>query len=474
MRKLLLVALCATALPAVPAQARPAPSRAALLTPTAAAGLAEGGLRVRVTTSRSLRTRVAIRVGRTWVVRGRVLRLVPGRAQALELPLTSRGRRALGTCGPREVVVELGRGRGRRVVARRVLAPARSCAPPSDVLPDGRRRVLFSTDFTPGLVGPLPASPYPSDVDDGIAVALALNAKALRVDGLAIQFGNNEAEPSTRVAREMVHDVMGRREIPIAQGASSKLPPAPQAGTPDPCRNAGVELLARELREGPATVIASGPLTDLACLARTDPVAAGNVVEVLAQVGARPGEPYDLNGRPALFSLNVGADPEAVRTVLSSPALAGATFTASPYHHAGGYLLDSARVDRLGGSSPEGVWLRDKARAFRAFWTAAFGDLGLRPWDQSLVYALMAPEEVRRVDVGWRLVDCSDPTGRNAGAACAGHGPTQFVTRDGEGQQLWLGPGPGQAARPRLQVLDGYAAPGGPARFLDTVTALRG
>ena len=215
-----------------------------------------------------------------------------------------------------------------------------------------------------------------------------------------------------------------------------------------------------------------GPLTDLACVVRTDAVAAANVDRVVAQIGARPGEPYDLNGRPALFSLNVSADPLATETVLASPALARATITASPYHLAGEQLLDDARLDRLGGQRPEGVWLREQAQAFRAFGKAAFADAGLRPWDQTLVHSVARPQAYRRRAVAWQMVDCADPTGRNASPACAGHGPTQFATRDVEGQQLWLGTGERQRFRARLEILDAYASPREAARVLDTVAAI--
>lgn len=216
-----------------------------------------------------------------------------------------------------------------------------------------------------------------------------------------------------------------------------------------------------------------GPLTDLACLIRNDRQAAGNIREVLTQIGARPGEAYDLNGRPALFSLNVGVDPDATEAVLASSALKNARITVAPYHLAGGTLLGDARVDVLGGDRPQGGWLREQAVAFREFWRVSFGDDGLRPWDQHLVYRLLRPRDYVARDVGWRMIDCSDPTGRNAGSACAGHGPTQFPTRDGEPAQLWLGDGPGQQPRKGLQLLDSYAGPGAEERFLDTVTALR-
>jgi pyrimidine-specific ribonucleoside hydrolase len=316
------------------------------------------------------------------------------------------------------------------------------------------------------MVGP-PTAPYPSDVDDAIAIAMALNARQLDVDAISVQFGNNRAEPATPKTRELVHGVMRRTDVPVAQGSARALPRPGEA-----CVNDGVRLLAAELRKGPAKILATGPLTDVACLARTFPREAANVTEVLAQIGARPGEPYDLNGRPALFSLNVSADVLATEEVMASPALSGARITASPYHLAGMLLFDDARVDRMGGASPEGRWLRENSRAFREFWRAGFADNGLRPWDQTLVFHLMRPAAYRTLAVGWRMVDCSDPTGRNANTACAGHGPTQFPTRDNEPKQLWLGNAPGQRPRRGLQILDAYAEPADGTRFLDAVTAL--
>jgi len=336
----------------------------------------------------------------------------------------------------------------------------------------GRERVLVSADMAAGLAGQPPDAPYPSDVDDGIAIALALNAEGLDVDGIAVTFGNNDAEPETRQTRVLVHDVMGRRDVPIAQGAVGPLPPAPPAGAPDPCVNDGVRLLAEQLAR-PARLLALGPLTDVACLVRAFPARARNVTEILAQVGARPGEPYDLNGRPVLFSLNVSADPQAARDVYATPVLGATTITSAPYHITISALLDDARLDRLGGERPEGRWLREQMVAFRAFWKAALGDDGLRPWDQNLVHFLIRPDDFVEREVGWRIVDCSDPTGRNAGPACAGHGPTQFPTRDGEAAQLWLGLGEGQALRPRTRILDRYASDAAETRFLDTIADLR-
>jgi len=482
MPRFLVAAAAALALALVPAAAADARIQLRVLTPSANDAAAAGVLRVAVRSPSSARVRLFARLGAVPVARARSARVRGSRTVALRL--TARGRERLLRCGtPARVTVTAQRGRrARRTVARggRTL-PVRGCrtidpptgggANPNRPAPPpapGPTRVLFSADVGAGLLSPPPV-PFPSDVDDAVAIVMALNARGMDVDGISVQFGNNRAEPATPKTRELVHDVMGRRDVPIAQGSSAKLPDDPAT----PCVNDGVRLLAEQLRRGPAVVLATGPLTDVACLARTFPREAANVTEVLAQVGARPGEAYDINGEPTLFSLNVSADPLAMEEVLTSPALAGATITASPYHLAGKVLIGDERLDRQGGDLPEGRWLRENSRAFRAFWFAGFRDRGLRTWDQTLSYRVMRPQELRTQDVGWRMVDCSDPTGRNASPACAGHGPLQFPTRDTEGKQLWLGEGPGQRPRARLRILTDFAGPAAEERFLDVMTDLR-
>jgi hypothetical protein len=416
-------------------------------------------VKVRLASSTPARVRVFARGGPVPVARARSVRLRPGRARVVALRTTARGRRALGACSatPLTLVVQRGR-RARRTVARRTAtAPARTrCA---DRGPGARQRVLFSADFGAGMLGP-PTAPYPSDVDDAIAIAMALNARGLDVDGISVQFGNNQAEPATPKTREMVHDVMGRREGPIAQGAERALPPAGE-----PCVTDGVRLLAEQLRRGPAKVLATGPLTDVACLARTFPREAANVTEVLAQVGARPGEgvrpqraagavqpqrgrrPTRDGGGPDLTRARRGRDHRLALPPGRHAALRRRARRPHGRRHAGGPLAarEQPSVPRV------------LAGGLRRQRPAAL--------DQTLVHHLSTPGAYVIRDVGWRMVDCADPSGRNANPDCAGHGPSQFPTRDGEPKQLWLGDGPGQQPRAGLRVLDAYRTPGGRHRL---------
>jgi len=142
-------------------------------------------LRVQLVSSRDARVRVFARAPGRAVARARSVRLRARRARAVTLRLTPRGRRALSACpAPRLTLVAQRGRRARRTVARRTArlpGPNRCRRDPA-----GRDRVLFSADFGAGMFGP-PTAPYPSDVDDAIAIAMALNATGLDVDGTEIE-----------------------------------------------------------------------------------------------------------------------------------------------------------------------------------------------------------------------------------------------------------------------------------------------
>lgn len=360
--------------------------------------------------------------------------------------------------------------------------------------PQAPARVLISADMAAGLftLPPNYALPFPSDVDDGIAIALALNAlspeqegfRDLDVAGISVTFGNNERDAQLAQTRELVHEVMGRTDIPVEGGAAGPLPPADPDADQDPCITPGVLMMADQLAQGPAALFAFGPLTDLACLVRAFPERAANITHVLAQMGARPGEEYTLPNvqqpiREAvdccLWSVNVSLDVPAVELALSAPELAQARWTIAPWHFVAATLLSTNRMAQLGGSRPEGEWLRRNSIAFQTFWLAAFNEAGIHPWDVTLVQYLMRPDDFATLEVGWRIVDCRNPDdllGRPSNPDCAGHGPTQFPLRDAEPAQLWLGNGEDQTARPGLFIIDDFVSEDARTRFLDTATAL--
>ncbi|MBV6659069.1 MAG: nucleoside hydrolase [Devosiaceae bacterium] len=179
--------------------------------------------------------------------------------------------------------------------------------------------VLIDTD--PGL-------------DDAVAILYALAESALSVEGVTAVAGNIGIATTTRNVGSLLA-AMGRSDVPYASGASGPLGgpsiheeaihgadglggvalPAPVHA---PVSQSGADFLADHLRTMPAdtlTILALGPLTNLALLAQDAPDAYARAARVIAMGGAidEPGNA----GPHAEF--NVAADPLAAKAVFEAP-----------------------------------------------------------------------------------------------------------------------------------------------------------
>jgi purine nucleosidase len=162
-------------------------------------------------------------------------------------------------------------------------------------------RVLLDTDLAMGAAG--------SDIDDGFALALALAEPEIEVELVTTVGGNSDVDTSTRLTLELL-DRVGRAEVPVVRGAGMPLdprwrrPPAPgaQAYDESPARSqpAAAALVERVMAEpGQLTIVAIGPLTNVALALMLEPRVAGAVREVVVMggvylkhtnVAAMPGE----------------------------------------------------------------------------------------------------------------------------------------------------------------------------------------
>ncbi len=336
------------------------------------------------------------------------------------------------------------------------------------------RRVLISADLAAGLGATDGSRTFPSDVDDAIAVAWAVSTPGLDVDAVIGHYGNNEAAAITRQTWTMVHDVMGRRDIRIEQGPAGPMTASAERGrgAADPCVTPGVQLLADELRRAPATVLELGNLTTIGCLVRAFPKESANVDELVVESGRAPGEVFYLREKPGVTDTNFNQDPYAAELVLRELP---APITFDPWSVNSSTILDDARLDRLGGDTPIGRWLRENIRTWRTFWDAAFQDMGIRAWDQHVIFYLQHPDAYVVEDTPWKVVSCAGEGPRkNASTDCAGHGPTQVPTLDAEKAQLWLGQTPGQTRRDGIRTMRRFRSPADQQAFLDEQTALHG
>jgi pyrimidine-specific ribonucleoside hydrolase len=172
-------------------------------------------------------------------------------------------------------------------------------------------------------------------IDDAVALLLACASPELRLLGVSAVAGNVDLEHTTRNAGRILA-LAGRPDVPVAAGAGRPLVrsspgraedvhgedgvhraelPEP-AAEPDP--RPAVDLLADAIGGSPepVTLIAIGPLTNVALLYAVHPEVAATLGRVVVMGGSAT-----VGNTTEAAEFNVWSDPEAAYRVLTDPGL---------------------------------------------------------------------------------------------------------------------------------------------------------
>ncbi|XP_073281264.1 probable uridine nucleosidase 2 [Primulina huaijiensis] len=184
-----------------------------------------------------------------------------------------------------------------------------------------RKKIIIDTD--PGI-------------DDAMAIFLALQSPEIEVIGLTTIYGNVYTTLATRNALHLL-EIAGRTDIPVAEGSHVTLTKGTKLRIADfvhgtdglgnqnfpppkgkPTEQSATDFLVQKasLYPGQVTVVALGPLTNIALAIQSDPAFVKNIGQIVLLGGA-----FAVNGNvnPAAEA-NIFGDPDAADVVFTSGA----------------------------------------------------------------------------------------------------------------------------------------------------------
>jgi inosine-uridine nucleoside N-ribohydrolase len=276
--------------------------------------------------------------------------------------------------------------------------------------------------------------------DDAIALLLALASPEVELLGVSTVHGNTSLGNTTANALRVL-ELAGRSDVPVAAGADRPLMRAAQAAGdvhgesgldgPDlpeaftaPVAAHAVDFLAERLlgASEPVTLIATGPLTNVALLLARWPEVAPRIERIVLMGGAIA----EGNVTPAA-EFNVWADPEAAARVFASGldvTMVGLDVT----HRA---LLTPTHAEQLRAAGRIGAFVAE----LHAFYARFHADV--YAWDGAPVHDAVAVAHVIRGDLVRTErrnveIDC-------ASELCRGRTVVDLWRRTGRPVNAWVG-----------------------------------
>jgi pyrimidine-specific ribonucleoside hydrolase len=214
------------------------------------------------------------------------------------------------------------------------------------------------------------------DIDDCWALLYALASPELAVRGISTVFGNAEGPSAYENAKDLIArfaTARGRPAPPIYAGASVAI------GTTSTL-SPGAAALGEALAAEPLTILALGPLTNLAQMLRVKPELAKRIVRVVAVAGTRVGQTMLFPGSNRIVHLhdfNFKKDPKAFSSVLDREI----EVVLTPFEAAQTMTMTRADLGRVAKAGPVGAYLAEISRNWLGFWEQEFKAPGFHPFD---------------------------------------------------------------------------------------------
>lgn len=237
------------------------------------------------------------------------------------------------------------------------------------------------------------------DVDDCWAIISALRSTKVRVVGISTIFGNADVEYTTATAHTLLQSIRQHEPDhdlpPISQGASRHF--RKQMETPPAVRSLADALVDQRL-----TILALGPMTNIAILLRDFPDLVSRIDSIVAVAGQRPGQTFHVGTTSILHlhDLNVRKDSDAFDIVLRT----GVPLHLIPFEAAQQVLVTRADLRTLEDQGSLDAWIASRSVPWLKFWEEMLGARGFYPFDALAVTYLLHPDQFTCQTIPAKLV----------------------------------------------------------------------
>ncbi len=219
------------------------------------------------------------------------------------------------------------------------------------------------------------------EVDDGFAMIQAFHSPELEIRGISVVFGNAPLEKTWPIGQDIVNR-FGPKGLKVFKGAGSSA----ELGKDSDAS----EALARSLTKERLTVIAIGPVTNVATALKRHPELASRIVRIVAVAGRRPGQHF-VSGpaqKQPFQDLNFELDPTAFQVLLDS----GVPIVLMPWEISSKVWIKAEDLNRLAEGPDDAKFLVQPGRDWFAWWQKNLGTDGFNPFDTLAVGYVTSPK----------------------------------------------------------------------------------
>lgn len=238
---------------------------------------------------------------------------------------------------------------------------------------ESRKKIWFDTDIMIGL-----PERAPREVDDGVTLVMALRQKNIEIAGISII---TNIEYGEAVTHKLLNWYNTGAPIPVYKGSDS----ANDLGT----ENDATIALAEALRKEKMSILAIGPVTNVATVMKNHPELNSQIEEISFCIGRTPG----LEFRPGLghfpvMDYNFEKDIESMKVLLDSEV----PLVFSGFECSYDVFLGTIDIDRLKDGSEGDKWMYNQLVPWIARGKELFGVDGFIPYDVTPLGYFTHPE----------------------------------------------------------------------------------